>query len=218
MQRTIRFFVTCFLGLSLLIVSGCGESEKATTPNTAGQATGTASTQSTASQTTEVLPELSAEDQKRADELIAKHGKNALAVFMGDAWGYAGRDENRLLDNVKYFVSKGSDVNAKHVGYMDDVTFTPLAAAAYCGRPEITKYLVSKGADVDVKGQWNQTPLHLAVDSNRANFEVVLFLVEKGANVNAKTESGETPFDGASKRGNPQIIMLLESKGAKSGK
>ena len=176
----------------------------------------TDSSQSVSYKKIEIAPELPAGCQAEAEGYIAKHGKNALLEFMSDEWSrnLDAAEGGLLLKYIKYFVSKGSDVNAKKG--------IALYHAAYCGSPDAVKYLLPK-TDVNVKldeldgVRLLDAVLHRAVHSNRANFEVIRFLVEKGADVNVGWD-GSTLLDGAKERGNPQIIMLLESKGAKSGK
>jgi ankyrin repeat protein len=74
--------------------------------------------------------------------------------------------------------------------------------------------LVAAGANVNARNKAGQTPLHRAayVSSNAATIE---FLVAKGASVNAADKAGSHPLDYAERQGYPDIVRLLESRGAR---
>jgi len=97
--------------------------------------------------------------------------------------------ENGTIDDVKYFVEQGTDVNE----YIDSET--PLYVAASRNNFEMVKYLIERGADVNAKidGMWS--PLYEAVSND--NLEMVTYLVEKGADVNAYDCCIGTPISGA---------------------
>ena len=113
-------------------------------------------------------------------------------------------DVNRVLEQVKDFVSNGADVNAKNRHGT-----TPLHGAVEIGQIKIVEFLVAKGANVNAKGLDDLTPLHLAATRN---IEVVELLVSNGADVNAKAEGGSTPLHWATR--NLEIVKFLVSKGA----
>ena len=77
------------------------------------------------------------------------------------------------LDMVKFFVSRGADVNAKN-NY-------GLKWASYQGHLEVVDYLVSIGADIHAT---DDNALILA--SQEGKIDVVKFLLKNGANVNAQ--------------------------------
>ncbi|KAI1842886.1 hypothetical protein JX266_010904 [Neoarthrinium moseri] len=97
-----------------------------------------------------------------------------------------------------------------------------LREASEAGKLEIMKLLVSRGADIN--GRPDETyvtpcyleddswgwPLHGAVGSGSA--ECVKFLLDNGALTDGKNPKGLTPLDLARKRGNEEIIRLLEKK------
>jgi len=154
------------------------------------------------------------------------HGWTPLfyAIYMG----------NR--DIVEIVVSKGADVRAKdYVGRtpldyaMEDhedlvdlltakgATAAPVSAlhvAAREGDLEKVKRLIEEGADINAKDTALETPLSLAIISEKNN-DLVKFLIAKGADVNAKTRlggylilhvaCGSSPLD---------VIELLIAKGA----
>jgi hypothetical protein len=88
---------------------------------------------------------------------------------------------------------------------------TPLHQAASDGELDEVKRLVEAGADVNARTQAQGTPLHWAVQGDRANPAVISYLVEHGADVNAKNSLGYTPLHFASLTGNiPAVERLLE--------
>jgi hypothetical protein len=88
---------------------------------------------------------------------------------------------------------------------------TPLHQAASDGELDEVKRLVEAGADVNARTQFQGTPLHWAVQGDRANPAVLSYLVEHGADVNAKNGLGYTPIHFASLTGNiPAVERLLE--------
>ena len=129
-------------------------------------------------------------DQTKADALIEKHGKAALAHYLQGSTVDA-REKALTLDYVRYFVSKGSDVNAK-----TDDGQTPLHHARDAF---VVRFLILKGADVHAQDNNGNTPLHRAAE--RGNADIVKRLVGKGADLKAKNKQGETPPDIAKKTG-----------------
>ncbi|MDC0307338.1 ankyrin repeat domain-containing protein [bacterium] len=61
------------------------------------------------------------------------------------------------LQEVKDFLAKGADVNAK-----DEWEGTPLESAALYGHKEVVELLIAEGADVNAQGVDGETPLDLA--------------------------------------------------------
>ena len=133
-------------------------------------------------------------------------------------------DENLILQHIKYFVGKGSDVNAN-----DNKTGkTPLGLAVSSsgvttampfGNGAI-KFLVSQGADVNAKigsgwlsrgGPILWSPLHAVAKSG--DLDVVTFLISEGADIQAKSDSGETLLHAAAQSGNLDVVKFFVSKG-----
>ena len=93
-----------------------------------------------------------------------------------------------------------------------------LRTAVIYDRPEMVKLLLASGADP------NAGRLRPLTDAARdGKVEMTLMLLEAGADVNAADEDGRTALDAAeswagSSGGHDEVIELLKSRGAKSGK
>jgi ankyrin repeat protein len=61
------------------------------------------------------------------------------------------------LEHIQILVEAGADINAK-----DDMGFTPLHEAAFCGNAKAAELLLMLGARGDIKNQFNDTPLDTA--------------------------------------------------------
>jgi len=137
---------------------------------------------------TTAIPELTATERAEADKLIAEHGKNAMAHYLArymvyEAHGPAGEIKETFLKYAQYFLSQGSDVNAKD-------SDGGIAALHWAVRTDIepVKFLVSNGANVNAKREYDGcTPLMYAVMDGQV--EIVKFLVSQGADVNVKAKS-----------------------------
>jgi ankyrin repeat protein len=121
--------------------------------------------------------------------------------------------KNGLVDDIRYFLANGVDVNSKSEprswtevrtinGRDINVRFsspsaTPLQNAINNPRHglEIVKYLISQGAEVNVRDHADTTPLHFAAANHFPNaLEVVKMLVAAGADINAESRSLGTPL------------------------
>ena len=152
--------------------------------------------------------------------------------------------EKGTVDDVRYFLDKGVDVNTKNDN--DDMLLH--RAAGYSSDVEMVKFLVSKGADVKAKNNYDKIPLHFAAEYNpeleiakylfslnsdieakqknggtpllvaawsNPNVDVLKFLVAQGANVNAKNDADGTVLHSAAQRNpNIEILKYLISQGA----
>ena len=67
-------------------------------------------------------------------------------------------DEKNALVAVKLLVELGADVNA-----IGEEKYTALHGAAYVGADPIIEFLMSKGAKTEVKDDFGQTPLSIAM-------------------------------------------------------
>jgi len=170
---------------------------------------------------TETL-ELSPEDQEKADELLADHGKKVIVYFQNNALANTGEDN--IINYLKYFISKGADVNAT-----DTRGQTSLYSTRWWRRTKVLEFLISQGADVNGKTDSGWTPLHAMVSaSNNEAFrvasdgtrtpmagpsylETIRFLVSQGADVNVKDNRGQTPLDVAKKSNKTEIVEYLSS-------
>jgi len=187
MQTTFNFSFRFFFCLSLILWTGCG--------NTDGTAI-------------EKPPTLTPADQAEVDKILAAHGNNAIIHYLtygprGNGWGrtVSDRDVENISKYIRYFVSQGANVNAT-----DKDGNTSLHVATGSDDIEVIKCLVSQGADVNAKGQDGKTPLHVAATDG--NIEVVKFLVSQGADVTV-TFGGWTPWtplDAARDKGHSAVV------------
>jgi len=121
------------------------------------------------------LPEKSAEVVGRdtLDQYITMYGDRAITYYLSveALTAKMGKysEGHLILENVKYLVSKGCDVNAK-----ESNGITPLHNAAFIHNVEISKFLVSQGANHNVKDNDRTTPLDWAKEDG--NTEVVKYL------------------------------------------
>lgn len=87
---------------------------------------------------------------------------------------------------VKFFITKGADVNAK-----DKDGVAALHYAAGRGELSMMKVLIKNGANVNIKNNYGgKTPLHYAV--GKGNIEIFKCLINNNANINVKDKSGLT--------------------------
>lgn len=113
-------------------------------------------------------------------------------------------DSQRHIDIVKRLLAHGADPNARAIyGYV------PLGNAC-AGPVEVFDHLIIGGADWNAQFDSGETPLHIAVEKERAD------LIERffGLNCNIElktTKTGETAYDYAVKTGNMHIIELFNS-------
>ncbi|CAE7325157.1 unnamed protein product [Symbiodinium necroappetens] len=116
--------------------------------------------------------------------------------------------EDGRLDDVKDFVERGEDVNAK-----SKAGYTAMMWAASNGHLEVVKYLAEQGADVDAKDDDGWTAMMWA--AGNGHLEVVKYLAEQGADVDAKDDDGWTAMMLAASRGQLEVVKYLaEERGA----
>ena len=108
------------------------------------------------------------------------------------------------IDDVKQYLAKGTDVNAK-----DRSGGNAMSIAALAGHADIVKFLIEKGGDVNAKNNEGHSALHGA--SFLGRFEVVQLLLENAADENAGNNRGETPLDSASGEWNQGIQGFIEA-------
>jgi ankyrin repeat protein len=71
-------------------------------------------------------------------------------------------------------------------------------------------WLKAHGADPNVRGMYGDTPLHVAIISDRTDNGMVVFrLLKMGAKVDARSNYGETPLHRAAYHGLVQHVQLL---------
>lgn len=108
--------------------------------------------------------------------------------------------------------SDKADINSK-----DRAGKTPLMIAiASVAKPEemsVALALVAKGADVKAKNAYDQTALHIAIQTGQR--EIAEALIAKGVDVSGADKSGQTPLSLAMQRNDAEMADLLKKHGAK---
>jgi ankyrin repeat protein len=147
-------------------------------------------------------------DPKRADTFGYTALMNATAF----------RDSQR----IRLLLAAGSDPNAFNTS-SDVVKNGPIAlrhmsalmlAAPFSDQDTITA-LLKAGARVNEKDIRGMTPLLLSIATDHAQPATVRQLIAAGADLQAKDNNGDSALDWARKIGNPEIVSMLESAGAK---
>jgi len=99
---------------------------------------------------------------------------------------------------------------------------TALQNSAVFGDLGAIRLMIDHGADVNAYDPLGRTPLMYAAVSDVLPVEAVKLLIERGADVNAMDkhknsgDTGITVLDIAKRNGNPEIIQLLTTAGAKA--
>ena len=92
------------------------------------------------------------------------------------------------MARVKFILRYGADINTvcKYLG------ISSLFCAVYGGHPQVLEALLLSGrAEVNIKGGFEDTPLHWAVYER--NIPCLKMLLEHGADINAENSIGRTP-------------------------
>ena len=114
------------------------------------------------------------------------------------------------LEAVEAHIRRGADINAQ------EISSTPLTAAAGAGRVAVVDLLLKHNADVDLRNSVGWTPL-IAAAYNCIQLEstgVAGVLVDHGADITARAEHGLTSLHVAvSHTCHPEFIDLLISVG-----
>lgn len=107
---------------------------------------------------------------------------------------------------VEKEIKSSADVNLQTVNGL-----TPLHKAVASGKVEICQLLIDAGANVNIRDIYNNTPLYYAIDFE--NIDLVKLFLDAGADPNIRSVWGnETALDHAKRKGNAEIIALLENK------
>ncbi|MCL2004844.1 MAG: ankyrin repeat domain-containing protein [Planctomycetaceae bacterium] len=123
--------------------------------------------------------------------------------------------ENGDVRDVKYFISRGANVNATRSvnivrGNELEEYEEPLIMRANYSKVALIKYLVSQGACVNARSASGGTPLHRATGDS---MELMNFLIDHGADVNAQCISGSAPLHIAAHY-DVSFMRLLIDRGA----
>ena len=97
---------------------------------------------------------------------------------------------------------------------MDADDNQPLHVACRRYLSEIVDILLSYGASSNAANKHGQTPLHTAVNNEKASLGVCKILLKHDANVNAVDEDGNQPLHLACKQGHVETGILLQYHGA----
>lgn len=141
-----------------------------------------------------------------------KYSLILLLVFSSSVWAASSQQklyqaaESGDIGGVRKALKSGADVDKQ-----DRDGWTALLFAATNNQPSVVQLLVSAGADPNIAGNQGETPLIAAVLAQDA--PLVKLLLDAGADASAALEDGRGALDLARKRGNQDIVRLLE-KGA----
>ena len=113
------------------------------------------------------------------------------------------------LEIVKLLVNSGAKLDVKCRG------LTALYIASSFGDLEIVKILAESGADIESMNKHGNTALNEA--SITGELEVVKYLIQRGADIGSENGSengkGMSTYDREMKRGDPEIIELMDGGG-----
>ena len=108
------------------------------------------------------------------------------------------------LDNVRYLVSQGADVN-----YTEGTMSPPLPVAAHCGGPAVVRFLIANHANVYARLPNTADAMRAALASN--DTETVEVLLESGYDpcLAAEQPGKPTTAEVASRLGHPELVGRL---------
>lgn len=165
-------------------------------------------------------------DDKQAGEVVEALLARKVNLNCLDSYGMtplhnAVRHERK--DCAEALLAHGADVNVREgdgpgrLGtYGPPRGQTPLHMAASDGTKEMVETLLVRGADANVKTTGGDTPLTLAMRSERKgkNSDVVDLLLAHKADINARGDGGKTTLVFALLGGDKKLAEILLSKGA----
>jgi uncharacterized protein len=138
-----------------------------------------------------------------AADLLQAVPPEMLSVHEAAAAGVVGRLQQMLQND---------DASAANAWAPDG--FSPLALAAFFGRPEAVELLLEYGAQVKAVSRHPSgvTALHAALAGPQP--DIARVLIAAGADVNARQRGGFTPLHTAAQNGSLELSQLLLDHGA----
>ena len=116
-----------------------------------------------------------------------------------------------IISKLKKLLQKNIDINK-----INDDTKTALMIASERGNIETVEFLLDNGANIDIQDIEGFTALMLA--SGRGHYEICLKLIDHGAFIETENYRGQDATFFALKNMYPDIIELMEEKGANINK
>ena len=125
-------------------------------------------------------------------------------VFQG-CDGYS-KEQHQEMQQIRNIVS----ADPGSINLPDRAGNTPLHLAVLNNYLPLMEWLKDHGANANSRGLNGDSPLHLAIISDRtADGRVIRMLLEMGANVNAPNDYGDTPLHRAAYHGLTEKVRLL---------
>lgn len=112
---------------------------------------------------------------------------------------------------IDVLLKHGASPNARCTG-----GGTPLTMAVFYGSVPAVQRLIAAGADVDECDDLGMTALHASIA--RGNVDVARALLEAGAQLDLKDAAGRSALDVAEQFNQPELVKLLQARGARHGR
>lgn len=132
--------------------------------------------------------------------------------------------EKEKVKIVELLIEKGAEINYVYKYYENlsiiegDKIETALIKAVFHGHSEICNILLKNGADPNIKNEFGQNALHIAIYSaiydENYSVSIIKSLLEYIHDIDDKDRNGETALIYAAKQNNAEIIKLVIEKGA----
>ena len=164
-----------------------------------------------------------------ADISEARSSRNTTALHCAAFY-------NSNAEILKTLLARGADANAQNnegktplfIADTDEkktilraagglMMFRSIHDAAEKGTVDDVRFFIDQSVDVNEKGEYEQTPLHVAAESN-PDIGVLKYLIEQGADVGAKDQAAMTPLHWAAyKNPSADVLKTLIEHGADIG-